>query len=69
MLRRAYIGTFHQISTKHLQRYVTEFAGRHNIRELDTLDQMRRQADRTVGKRQSYRELTADNSLSSGTGG
>ena len=27
---------FHKISPKHLDRYVAEFAGRHNIRPLDT---------------------------------
>ena len=42
MLKRSYIGTFHQMSEKHLQRYVSEFAGRHNARPLDTTDQMRR---------------------------
>jgi hypothetical protein len=28
------------MSSKHLARYVTEFAGRHNVRDLDTLAQM-----------------------------
>ena len=40
MLKRAHKGTFHKISPKHLQRYVTEFSGRHNAREADTIDQM-----------------------------
>ena len=40
MLKRAHKGTFHRLSAKHLQRYVSEFAGRHNIRDLDTIDQM-----------------------------
>ena len=40
MLKRGYVGTFHKISPKHLHRYVTEFAGRHNIRESDTIEQM-----------------------------
>lgn len=38
-LKRAHKGTFHQLSRKHLHRYVDEFSGRHNMRELDTLDQ------------------------------
>ena len=59
MLKRSYIGTFHQMSEKHLQRYVSEFAGRHNARPLDTTDQMRRIARGLVGKRLQYRELTA----------
>ena len=45
MLKRAHKGTFHKLSAKHLQRYVSEFAGRHNIRELDTLRQMEHLVD------------------------
>ena len=33
-LKRAHKGTFHKISQKHLQRYVNEFAGKHNIGHL-----------------------------------
>ena len=29
-----------KMSEKHLDRYVSEFAGRHNHRPLDTIDQM-----------------------------
>ena len=32
MLKRAHKGTFHKMSPKHLQRYVDEFAEKHNIR-------------------------------------
>ncbi len=35
-LNRGYYGTYHHMSEKHLDRYVTEFAGRHNAREMDT---------------------------------
>ena len=35
VLKRAYKGT---LSVKHLQRHLDEFAARHNVRELDTLD-------------------------------
>ena len=38
VLKRAHKGTFHHLSAKHLDRYVQEFAGRHNDREKDTLD-------------------------------
>ena len=41
MLKRAHTGTFHKLSPKHLNRYVQEFSGRHNVRELGTLAQMR----------------------------
>lgn len=38
MLKRGYIGTFHHWSAKHCDRYVAEFAGRHNLREANTID-------------------------------
>ena len=40
MLKRGYHGTYHKMSPKHLQRYVNEFSGRHNVRPLDTIQQM-----------------------------
>ena len=59
MLKRGYHGTYHQMSQEHLQRYVNEFAGRHNIREQDTMDQMQAVVCGLVGKRLLYRDLTA----------
>lgn len=59
MLKRAHKGTFHHLSAKHLQRYVNEFAGRHNIRDADTMDQMRHVVARLVGRRLMYRDLVA----------
>ena len=58
MLKRAHKGTYHKISAKHLQRYVDEFAGRHGVRELGTLDQMGVVAARMAGKRLMYQDLT-----------
>ncbi len=66
MLKRAHKGTFHKISPKHLDRYVQEFAGKHNIRELGTLVQMRDTVARLVGRRLLLRDLIADNGLASG---
>ena len=40
MLKRAHKGTYHKMSKKHLNRYVTEFPGQHNVRRHDTLMQM-----------------------------
>ena len=57
MLKRAHTGTFHKISPKHLPRYVTEFAGRHNNRERDTLDQMGQIVRGMVGRRLRYADL------------
>ena len=57
MLKRGYHGTYHRMSFKHLQRYVAEFAGRNNIRDLDTADQMAHLAAAMVGQRLMYRDL------------
>ena len=59
MLKRAHKGTFHKISKKHLHRYVNEFAGRHNIRGLDTLDQMAAIVRGMDQKRLRYADLIA----------
>ena len=40
MLKRGYHGTFHKMNVKHLGRCVNEFSGRHNVRPLDTIEQM-----------------------------
>lgn len=64
MLKRAHKGTFHRLSAKHLQRYVSEFAGRHNIRDRDTIDQMGDVVAGLVGRRLLYRDLVADNGWS-----
>ena len=66
MLKRAYQGTYHKISPKHLDRYIQEFAGKHNVRSEDTIRQMRHVVAGLVGKRLMYRDLIADNGLSSG---
>ena len=66
MLKRAHEGTFHKISPKHLNRYVQEFAGKHNIRDADTLARMTVLAAGLAGKRLMYRDLVADNGLASG---
>ena len=65
MLKRAHMGTFHKLSAKHLQRYVNEFSGRHNIGELDTEDQMSELVHGMEQKRLRYADLIADNGLAS----
>ena len=57
MLKRAHKGTFHHLSEEHLDRYVAEFAGRHNVRESDTINQMASVAAGMVGKRLRYQDL------------
>lgn len=54
---------------KHLQRYVTDLAGRHNARNSDTLGQMQGVVSGMVEKRLTYKNLTADNGLAKGASG
>ena len=60
MLKRGYHGVYHKMSAKHLQRYVDEYAGRHNIRNANTADQMGAVVAGMVGKRLGHRELVAN---------
>ena len=57
MLERAYKGTYHTISKKHLHRYVKEFVVRHNTREKDTIDQMQIIVGGMIGRRIMYKDL------------
>lgn len=66
MFKRGHKGVYHKMSKKHLRRYVTEFAGRHNRRPSDTLDQMGAVARGMDGKRLRYADLIAPNGLESG---
>ena len=66
MLKRGHQGIYHKFSPKHLDRYVQEFAGRHNAREADTEDQMAGIVAGMAGKRLRYSDLIADNGLDSG---
>ena len=66
ILKRAHKGTFHKISPKHLQRYISEFSGKHNIRDSGTLAQMSDTVARLVGRNLLYRNLIADNGFLSG---
>ena len=54
-----YRGVYHKMSVKHLDRYVNEFTGRHNVRPLDTLEQMQRVFQGMEGKRLRYIDLTS----------
>ena len=57
MVRRGYDGVFHHISEKRLHRHINEFAGRHNIREFDTVDMMDEVAEGMFGQRLTYRDV------------
>ena len=57
LLKRGYHGTYHQISFKHLQRYLVEFAARQNVRGLATVNQMVVLVRGMEGKRLTFRDL------------
>ena len=57
MLKPGYVGTFHHFSSKPTHKYVREFAGRQNIREMDT--QMGFIVRRMDRKLLHYRDLIA----------
>ena len=47
------------MSPKHLHRYVTEFARRHNVLPLPVSDRMRKVVAGRAGKRLTFKELVA----------
>ena len=59
LMKRGFDGTYHQMSVKHLNRYVTEFSGRYNSRPKDTEEQMAGMVQGMVGKRLKYEDLVA----------
>jgi transposase-like protein len=56
-LKRSHYGIFHNMSCKHLHRYVNEFALRHNTKQAGTMSFIEATVDRMVGKRLTYKEL------------
>ena len=57
MLKRGHDGVYHHFSVQHLDRYIVEFAERHNNRPMDTADQMTLLVEKSVGKHLPYAEL------------
>jgi transposase-like protein len=59
LLKRGIYGTFHNVSGKHLHRYVSEFDFRWNARKVDDGERLARAVRSAVGKRLRYREPVA----------
>ena len=57
ILARMAMGTYHQISPKHLHSYVDELAGLNNQRSLPSLERMATMVRGLVGQRLQYRDL------------
>jgi len=57
MFKRGHTGIYHYMSKKHLQRYIDEYAGRHNNRPLPTMNQIEKVVKGLDGKRLKYKEL------------
>jgi len=57
IFKRAYKGTFHKLSPKHLQRYFDEFSGRHNARQYGAEAKMAAIVRGGVGKLLRYKDL------------
>ena len=66
LMKRGIHGIYHKMSEKHFDRYRSEFEGRHNTRDLDTVDQMETLFSGMVGKRLTYEKLIEDNGKESG---
>ena len=65
-IRRSHKGIFHKWSKKHLQRYLDQLCGVHNIQDMDIIDRMKYIAKRLAGKKLTYKDLVADNGKPSG---
>ena len=59
MLKRGHAGVYHKMSPKHLQRYIDEYVGRHNVRPLSTMTQIELTFKGMNGKRLKYKELVS----------
>ena len=67
LVRHGYNGTFHRIDPKHLHRYINEFVGRLNMKMLDAVDKMRTIVQNMAGRRLTYEQLIAPNTLCGGS--
>ena len=60
MLKRGYVGVYHYMSEKHLQRYVDAAVATHNGRQEPTMSNISGVVQGMLGKKLSYKELTKE---------
>jgi len=65
LLKRGYYGTYHRMYLKHLRCYVNEFIRQYNIRELNTVEQMKDTTKELLDKEIIYKKLTRKTKLNS----
>jgi len=56
LIKRGIMGIYHNVSPKHLHRYMAEFAWRYNVRKLNDGDRTIAAIQSSIGKRLLYRE-------------
>ena len=56
-IKKAYHGTYHWFSAKHMDSYVGQFVAKHNFRDYDTEEIMRKTVQGMIGRRMTYDKL------------
>ena len=59
ILKRGIMGVYHNVSRRHLHRYLSEFEFRYNTRQIEDGERTARAIQGAVGKRLTYREPAA----------
>jgi transposase-like protein len=61
LFKRSIYGIYHNVSSKHLQRYLNEFTGRINTRYLTDCSRIKKVLSHTSGLRLTYKRLIHEN--------